>query len=333
MLVMRKINDLLKILLFVLVFTAVACSKSEKQPPKPYVDPDVPGYAAPELTGKLAFISRSAFGSFDTQLLLFDFSTNSLSNLVGTQDAFLPSEPAFSSDGRYLVCEGRPKEGGNPDLYLIDFTLNTEPTNITNSTDRDEHPSFAPDGNSILYTRNGKITLHSLVGQPEQEFDCGFAEAHAPVFTPNGKSILFYAVEAETATTHDLYMYDLESKECKKVVARAFVDDWAARPATDSVFYFTGWFSALDQRLQVFRGYTKGFVYDRLPLNAHLANYRDVCVLDADYVLIASDRNAGMGGYDLYIAKIQTGDVWNLNDYFPKLNKDMDELSPVYVNP
>ena len=56
-------------------------------------------------------------------------------------------------------------------------------------------------------------------------------------------------------------------------------------------------------------------------------------MLDADYVLIASDRNAGMGGYDLYIAKIQTGDVWNLNDYFPKLNKDMDELSPVYVNP
>jgi hypothetical protein len=56
-------------------------------------------------------------------------------------------------------------------------------------------------------------------------------------------------------------------------------------------------------------------------------------VVDAEHMLFSSDRNGGKGGYDLYIGQVKTGDVWNLNDYFPKLNNAVDELSPVYVNP
>ena len=67
-----------------------------------------------------------------------------------------------------------------------------------------------------------------------------------------------------------------------------------------------------------------------LPFNKTNANFSDATPVGADYAIVSSTVSGGKGGYDLYIADINTGDIWSLDVYNNTLNSSHEDLGAHY---
>ncbi|MEO8368008.1 MAG: protein kinase [Candidatus Solibacter sp.] len=108
-----------------------------------------------------------------------------------THDPADESQPDFSPDGTHLVFRSERENGG---IYLVS-TLGGEARRIA---DRGYRPRFSPDGKSIAYwtgsTTQGPSKLYVMgsTGGPPRQVQPEFAVASWPVWSPDGKSLLFY---------------------------------------------------------------------------------------------------------------------------------------------
>ena len=81
--------------------------------------------------------------------------------------------------------------GGTPDIYLRQVS-GGEPVRLTNDAAEEARPAFAPDGDTIYYTRideagTGIWRTGALGGQPRKVLD----RAQTPAPSPDGKRLAY----------------------------------------------------------------------------------------------------------------------------------------------
>jgi Tol biopolymer transport system component len=103
--------------------------------------------------------------------------------------------PSFSPDGTQIAfSSGRDGSGGS--TYVVS-TLGGEERLLVKPGHR---PKFSPDGNWIAYTVEGttndskKIYLVPTTGGPSRQLQPDFASAMFPIWTSDGKHLLFWGI-------------------------------------------------------------------------------------------------------------------------------------------
>jgi Tol biopolymer transport system component len=146
------------------------------------------GYPAISLDGKiLAYASdRSGEGNLDIWVQQIpDGPPHRL-----TRHAADDVDPSFSADGGRIAFQSSRLEGG---IYVIP-TLGGEERLVAA---RGFSPRFSPDGNWIAYgvaeQGGSQIYVAPAAGGPATPVADGFYRAQAPVWSPDGRSLLFWA--------------------------------------------------------------------------------------------------------------------------------------------
>lgn len=160
-----------------------------------------------------------------------------------TKDPGDDGEPNFSPDGTKIVFRST-REGGG--IYLIPTLGGTEQRLV----DGGHRPQFSPDGAQIAYwtgpdhplpLRNGRgrIFVFDLATSTTRQIRQDFAAAVDPVWSPDGKRILFLGLKdpADVSHTYDWWTTPLAGGTAVQCHVNAGLHPFAWR---DNRAYFTG---------------------------------------------------------------------------------------------
>jgi len=126
-------------------------------------------------------------------------------------------QPAFSPDGRTVAFRGY--RGGQADIYLLDLGDGSI-SNLTDDETYDAAPTFAPDGESVIYSAQvgewDKLVEIELA-DPTQRRQLTFGEGNdeGAAFSRDGRRVVF-ASDREDGV-FDVYQYDLETRDLSRL--------------------------------------------------------------------------------------------------------------------
>ena len=147
--------------------------------------------------GKLLVFSSDRAGEGHLDLWIKQIGSENAVRL--THDTDDDVEPSFSPDGTQIAFRGLRDDGA---VYLIP-ALGGEETKVA---DGGRRPRFSPDGRSIVYWKgpydslplragDGHIFIVDLSTSGTREFAADFAAAIDPVWSPDGRHILFVGLK------------------------------------------------------------------------------------------------------------------------------------------
>ena len=324
-----KMHDFLKIVLLSIVFAS--CAKNNSASGNNTVNTPQTE-SQPALTGRLVFHSYSCYSCNDSKLFIYNFSTNIITRIDANWGLNNCMNAHFSPDGKQLVFMGTGTGTTNWDIFLWTINSTSLPTNLTASlgaSSRDEDPKFSNSGTKIVFKHNGHLSEMDLSGNITKTITSGTGEESMPYYSYNDSSVL-YAKGSGSAS--DIYMIKTDGTTIKTGAALTNIQEYYPI-AKDSVsFFYTAWVSATNLNDQIFRGYyNTNKASDYLPFNQLNANYSDPYPCGSGFVFLSSTRYGSIGGYDLYIADINTGNTWSLSNYNTTINSLNDELGACYT--
>lgn len=320
--------ETLKIVLLSIVFASCAKNNSENNNSVITPQPE----SQPVLTGRLVFHSYSCYGCNDSKLFIYNFSTNILTRLDANWGMNNCMNAQFSPDGKKIVFMGTGTGTTNWDIFLWTINSTSLPANLTaalGSSSRDEDPKFSNDGNKIVFKHNGHLSEMDLNGNIIRTITSGAGEESMPFYSYND-SLILYAKGAGASS--DIYMIKTDGTNTKTGAALPNIQEYYPIAKDSISFFYTGWVSTANLNDQIFRGYyNTNKASDYLPFNQLNANYSDPYPCGSGYVFLSSTKSDSKGGYDLYIANINTGHIWNLSSYNIGINSVNDELGSCYT--
>jgi len=108
-----------------------------------------------------------------------------------TNDTGLTSEPAISSDGKFISYASDRSGEGTLDIWVQQIPRG-EPLRVAHHEADDHEPSFSPDGKSIVFRSErlggGIYAVSSLGGEVRKLADGG----HRPSYSPDGASVAYW---------------------------------------------------------------------------------------------------------------------------------------------
>jgi len=171
--------------------------------------------------GRLAFTSTTAGGE---GIYLMNSGGGSPLLLTGTSES--ARDPAWSPDGTWIVYAllssslGRP-----PGLWVRNSADGTE-FRIPNSVTWDYRPSFAPDGQSILFTggsgTNQEIFTINTNGTGRTIFLGGPRTDRGAKWSPAGDRVVFYS---DRTGSFEIYLHDVVTTNTIRLTTNS-VTDW-----------------------------------------------------------------------------------------------------------
>lgn len=156
----------------------------------------------------------------------------------------LNNSSSFSPDGQRLIGAHYP-ESGVTDIYMLDLATNAVEV-IAPDSAWDFLPSFAPDGQSILFNsyRSGNSELylyHQQTDALRQLTNYEGYDAHGE-FSPNGLRILFHRITEELEDGGyeiDLHIYDLNADSERQVTTMPGEQSYASWAPDGESFVFS----------------------------------------------------------------------------------------------
>jgi Tol biopolymer transport system component len=141
--------------------------------------------------------------------------------------------PDFSPDGRRLVFDGQPADGGvfDFDIQVIGVDGNGR-KRLTRGSARDVEPHWSPDGKTIAFQRQyGEFGRHSIWviasrGGRARRLTFG----SSPVWSPDGNKLLFS--RASAGTGDDVYLMSVQGGKSRLLFRSRdddFASDWRGR--------------------------------------------------------------------------------------------------------
>jgi Tol biopolymer transport system component len=161
--------------------------------PKPFLtrltsDVGWTDYPAISLDGKILAYASDRSGEGNLDIWIQQIPDGSPVRL--TRHAADDVDPSFSADGSRIAFQSSRLGGG---IYVIP-TLGGEERLLAA---RGFSPRFSPDGNWIAYgvaeQAGGGLYVAPTAGGPATRVDAGFYRARAPVWSPDGRYLLFWA--------------------------------------------------------------------------------------------------------------------------------------------
>ncbi|MEC5144198.1 hypothetical protein [Chitinophaga sp. 212800010-3] len=312
-----------------------ACSKNDKAiagtDNKPDTNTSVAAVNAvkPALTGKLVYHSYSCYGCAGTRMYLYDFSTNQLTWLNQNWNIDYPMNAHLNPDATKIVFMGQPAGSGDWDIFIWDIGSAGPPVNLTaGNGKRDEDPKFSPNGYRIAFKQNNDLRIMELNGNiTDSVTNTPNIEEGMPYYTDDATGLLF-AQGAGSAS--DIYQININGTGKTALANVSNIQEYYPITRDNTTFLYSRWYSAGNHHDQVYMGYFGNSTRTRLPFNNSNADYSDAFPCTTGYVVLSSTRSGAVGGYDLYVADINTGAIWSLNEYNPNINSSLDELGSCY---
>jgi hypothetical protein len=292
-------------------------------------DPDVkpreekpPITKVPDLNGMMIYHSYTSYDRGDSQMFLFDFTQMKLERISDKWNISNAMNAHFSPDGKSFVFMGVGAETGTWDIFLCQLDAMDAPVNLTaTGYTRDEDPKFSPDGKRIAFKRNFRIAEMEL------------ATGNVLILSPTDYSMPYYNVEGTKivcsrgdGATSSIAVIDIQSKVINTLYDVPNVQDYYPIGADATSFYYSSGYSQLNKIDQVYRGFWNGLKSRRMPFNDTDGDYSDAYSAGSDWVVISSTRTGTKGGYDLYIAHAESGEVFTMNEYHSQINTSKNEL-------
>lgn len=297
----------------------VSCSSdNDEVPEKP--NKSVP---APSLKGKLVYHNYTTYTTEDSKMYLYDFESDKLESISDNWNIRNAMNAHFSPDGKQIVFMGI-GETNSWDIFLYDLTTKEHPKNLLGfATSRDEDPKFSPDGKRVAFKQNFKVAELDL------------ATGVVTILSPDDYSMPYYNSDGtklicskSDGPTSSVAVIDIKTKEIRTLYDEPNVQDYYPINADNESFYYSVGYSPSNRIDQVYRGYWSGKRQVRLPFNGTDGDYSDAYPVNNDWLILCSTRTGTLGGYDLYIANVNTGDIYSMNDYNKGINSGKNELGP-----
>jgi len=306
------------------------------------------GSNLPTLKGKIVYHAYSDYDAWDSQLFLLDLADKSVTNLSSYWNIDHAMNASFSPDGMKMVFMGDDADGQSDanrdwDIYLYDFaTPNVQPLNLTHGRGkRDEDPKFAPSGNKIVYKEGRWDTNRDDFAYDLVEMDLNGAVLNT-VTDPNNEeeeSMPYYAADGQTIyyargshANSDIYSISIYGTNKQPVANKPHIQEYYPIVRDQSSIIYTRWVSKTNDNDQLYMKYSNQTEPIRLPFNDPNNNYSDAFPIGSQYTLLSSTRPGGKGGYDVYIADIQSGAIWSLDQYNSQINTPNEELGATYTS-
>jgi len=286
----------------------------------------------PALTGRLVFHRYSCYSCNDSQLYLYNFSTKSLTALsTGWNNVQNSMNAHFSPDGQKIVFMGTVAGTSNWDIFIWNINSSALPKNLTaylGSASDDEDCKFSSGGSKIIFKQNGLLTEMDTTGKILRSFPVPQSEASMPYYE-NGDTAILYA--GMVGALSNIYLYHIA--EASITTKNALPGIYSYYPITrdDTSFIFTRWYDQVNQHDQLYLGFFDSRGPQNLPFNDPSADYSDGYPALGKYIFLSSDRTGSTGGYDLYVADINTGNIWSLSNFSPGINSAFEELGSCYT--
>jgi Tol biopolymer transport system component len=307
---MKNFNSILSILLMLMIHAVAS--------------------AQPTLTGKIVYHSYSDYNAWDSQLFVLDLATGTRTAISAGWNIDHEMNAHWSPDGTKLVFMGDVAgEPRNWDIFI--WTVgSSQPVNLTNGASREEDPKFSPDGQRIVFKKDNDLWQMDLNGNIINNItNTATVEESMPFYTADGNAILF---APGVGAGSDIYRINTNGTSRQAMVAVSNVQEYFPIARDNASFFYTSWQNSSDFHDQIYLKYYANSSGTRLPFNSSTSNYSDAYPVGSQYVLTSSDRPGGKGNYDLYIADINTGQIWSLDSYNSNVNSSLQDLGAAYNN-
>jgi Tol biopolymer transport system component len=217
-------------------------------------------------------------------------------------------------------------EPRNWDIFI--WTVGqAQPVNLTNGGGRDEDPKFSPNGQRIVFKRDNDLWQMDLNGNIINNVtNTPSIEESMPYYTADGNAILF---APGVGAGSDIYRINTDGSGRQAMVAQNNVQEYFPITRDNNSFFYTAWRNPGDLHDQLYMKTYNG-ASTLLPFNTSSADYSDAFPVSSQYMLLSSNRPGGKGNYDLYIADINSGQIWSLDSYNSSVNSAQQDLGVGY---
>lgn len=300
-------------------FMLGACSSDPEVNP---TEEKPPITEVPLLNGQMVYHSYTTYDRGDSQMFLYDFTTGKRERISDAWNISNPMNAHFSPDGKSIVFMGVGAETGTWDIFLCRLDDLNAPVNLTaTGSTRDEDPKYSPDGRRIAFKRDFRIA--------EMDLETG----NVVILSPSDYSMPYYNADGTKmvcskgdGATSSIAVIDIQSKAITTLYDAPNVQDYYPIGADATSFYYAAGYSQSNRVDQVYRGYWSGLRSRKLPFNDTDGDYSDAYPAGSEWVVISSTRTGTRGGYDLYIANVESGEVFSMDDYHAEMNSPKNEL-------
>lgn len=284
----------------------------------------------PALTGKMMFHRYTDYDSLDSELFLYDFGTNSLSQIGASWTVVTsPMNAVFSPDGSSIVFMGIGTATQSWDIFKYTFANGGNPLNLTSIGNyRDEDPRYSPDGSKVYFKRDGHLAYVDVATSNITVVDSSPSISfNMPCEVPGGEYALY---SGNSGTNSYIAKYSLSTSVSTTIYDRVDVGEYFPVPINATSFYYSANYSSTNHHDQIYIGYLDGSTPLYLPFNTSSADYSDSCPVNSDWLILSGTRTDSAGGYDLYVANINSGAIYRLSAYNSAINTSLNELGASY---
>ncbi len=331
---MTRIPKLMQFFLSLLLLSIlIACSKESSTNVNPLIPPVTDtNQQLPVISGKVVFHSYDRYGGA-SQMYIYDFAAKQLSFISKNWNIYDPMNAHFSPDGTTIAFMGEGTENGKWDIYICGVGSGLQPTNLTSGDNcRDEDPKFSFDGKTICFKQTsnggvGNLKIMDLNGKVTHNVTNNTIESGMPYFTKDGTALIY---ARGSGSTSDIYMVNIDGTNNRALENINNLQEYYPITFDSLSFLYTRSSLISIPYDQVYKGNFSTGVAISLPFNKSDADYSDAFPCGPKYVILSSDRAGGVGAYDLYIADINSGKIWSLNNYYSGINSNKNELGACY---